>query len=110
MIRRPPRSTLFPYTTLFRSRPDIIVIARRGNAPLAISGKQDFDVAVPFVFAEDFCAAPFEFARDARGVSFDGKIAIAQRRPRNQIAHGSARQVDVASQPRGELLHSPPRG
>src|SRR3712207_8786350 len=27
MIRRPPRSTLFPYTTLFRSRPD----AGRGN-------------------------------------------------------------------------------
>src|SRR5437763_5499414 len=26
MIRRPPRSTLFPYTTLFRSRPD-----RRGE-------------------------------------------------------------------------------
>src|SRR3712207_8522534 len=25
MIRRPPRSTLFPYTTLFRSRPDVIV-------------------------------------------------------------------------------------
>src|SRR5438093_7584073 len=24
MIRPPPRSTLFPYTTLFRSRPDII--------------------------------------------------------------------------------------
>src|SRR5258705_11893859 len=23
MIRRPPRSTLFPYTTLFRSRPDL---------------------------------------------------------------------------------------
>src|SRR3712207_8709250 len=23
MIRRPPRSTLFPYTTLFRSHPDI---------------------------------------------------------------------------------------
>src|SRR5574340_1687061 len=27
MIRRPPRSTLFPYTTLFRSRP-----ARHGTA------------------------------------------------------------------------------
>src|SRR2546422_4141173 len=27
MIRRPPRSTLFPYTTLFRSPP------RRGSAP-----------------------------------------------------------------------------
>src|SRR3989441_11800700 len=24
MIRRPPRSTLFPYTTLFRSYPDVI--------------------------------------------------------------------------------------
>src|SRR5258708_16211551 len=23
MIRRPPRSTLFPYTTLFRSEPDV---------------------------------------------------------------------------------------
>src|SRR3712207_9561199 len=23
MIRRPPRSTLFPYTTLFRSQPDL---------------------------------------------------------------------------------------
>src|SRR5258705_6759005 len=28
MIRRPPRSTLFPYTTLFRSRGE-----RRGGAP-----------------------------------------------------------------------------
>src|SRR3989442_9654506 len=26
MIRRPPRSTLFPYTTLFRSRPDTVQI------------------------------------------------------------------------------------
>src|SRR3989441_1864365 len=26
MIRRPPRSTLFPYTTLFRSHPDRLVL------------------------------------------------------------------------------------
>src|SRR3712207_7256421 len=25
MIRRPPRSTLFPYTTLFRSKPDDLI-------------------------------------------------------------------------------------
>src|SRR2546430_12617039 len=25
MIRRPPRSTLFPYTTLFRSRPEALL-------------------------------------------------------------------------------------
>src|SRR3712207_7306793 len=27
MIRRPPRSTLFPYTTLFRSDADLVVVA-----------------------------------------------------------------------------------
>src|SRR2546427_7364066 len=30
MIRRPPRSTLFPYTTLFRSNPDPRVGLRAG--------------------------------------------------------------------------------
>src|SRR2546422_5177339 len=29
MIRRPPRSTLFPYTTLFRSCPKRIVVSHR---------------------------------------------------------------------------------
>src|SRR5256886_13632374 len=33
MIRRPPRSTLFPYTTLFRSRRP----ARRRRRPLRVS-------------------------------------------------------------------------
>src|SRR2546430_11867628 len=34
MIRRPPRSTLFPYTTLFRSRPARVPRARaRAGAP-----------------------------------------------------------------------------
>src|SRR6266498_4943054 len=28
MIRRPPRSTLFPYTTLFRSRPPLGAVVR----------------------------------------------------------------------------------
>src|SRR5258706_10738432 len=40
MIRRPPRSTLFPYTTLFRSPPVIaaivaLTLSRRFAAPLA---------------------------------------------------------------------------
>src|SRR5258708_9324298 len=34
MIRRPPRSTLFPYTTLFRSRPTDARLHTRGRAPL----------------------------------------------------------------------------
>src|SRR2546425_8568311 len=32
MIRRPPRSTLFPYTTLFRSRPEVSDPRSRGQA------------------------------------------------------------------------------
>src|SRR3712207_8108098 len=27
MIRRPPRSTLFPYTTLFRSVPSVVILS-----------------------------------------------------------------------------------
>src|SRR3712207_8040098 len=39
MIRRPPRSTLFPYTTLFRSEPQPVnrllgVLAIAGGSPL----------------------------------------------------------------------------
>src|SRR5260221_9804938 len=32
MIRRPPRSTLFPYTTLFRSRPNFRLLPSRRRA------------------------------------------------------------------------------
>src|SRR3712207_9417510 len=34
MIRRPPRSTLFPYTTLFRSLTNFLPGAGRGYEPL----------------------------------------------------------------------------
>src|SRR3989449_8206226 len=43
MIRRPPRSTLFPYTTLFRSRGFLTLatrdlrLARRGNETLLVA-------------------------------------------------------------------------
>src|SRR5690349_23920550 len=42
MIRRPPRSTLFPYTTLFRSSPCAIVASRctwvpRSSAKISVS-------------------------------------------------------------------------
>src|SRR2546430_13070917 len=46
MIRRPPRSTLFPYTTLFRSQHGVEVEAReaapvhRGDRP-AVTGHAD---------------------------------------------------------------------
>src|SRR3712207_7416794 len=42
MIRRPPRSTLFPYTTLFRSDPTIVVVA----GALSSTGVTQPDLAV----------------------------------------------------------------
>src|SRR3712207_7511312 len=38
MIRRPPRSTLFPYTTLFRSAVDGVYVDSLGAAPTAGGG------------------------------------------------------------------------
>src|SRR3712207_8095079 len=38
MIRRPPRSTLFPYTTLFRSSPPQPFSPGRGSPPCGSSG------------------------------------------------------------------------
>src|SRR5256886_11394198 len=40
MIRRPPRSTLFPYTTLFRSY-DLLSLARRKESVELIISSQD---------------------------------------------------------------------
>src|SRR2546422_6435926 len=45
MIRRPPRSTLFPYTTLFRSREPTGVGQRVGHNRLGESGDVTPDVA-----------------------------------------------------------------
>src|SRR5437773_8338096 len=46
MIRRPPRSTLFPYTTLFRSRPERDARLADGRLPapaaaLHLAGSRD---------------------------------------------------------------------
>src|SRR3712207_8891911 len=45
MIRRPPRSTLFPYTTLFRSS---VIPAKRGKATWRVQGhRAEMRVAFP---------------------------------------------------------------
>src|SRR3989442_10364056 len=47
MIRRPPRSTLFPYTTLFRSPPIVHEVLRSPGRPLDASAR---------AFMEPLCA------------------------------------------------------
>src|SRR5438132_9015654 len=54
MIRRPPRSTLFPYTTLFRSRAEEVVaalVARLHEAANLPECECDVDVGVQRTFA-----------------------------------------------------------
>src|SRR3712207_7977807 len=48
MIRRPPRSTLFPYTTLFRSERGIYIMESLDLEGLAAAGAREFlFVALP---------------------------------------------------------------
>src|SRR5688572_31678752 len=57
MLRRPPRSTLFPYTTLFRSngRPsEVVALALR----LEASGLAQGEVAVAMALAADHQGNP----------------------------------------------------
>src|SRR5258708_21415597 len=59
MIRRPPRSTLFPYTTLFRSPPVAPLAAllpRPGEPPL--SGDETLDRFVAYVGSAGFSLYP----------------------------------------------------
>src|SRR3712207_8096940 len=50
MIRRPPRSTLFPYATLFRSLLDprlALEVERRDERPVVADGADDRDELAP---------------------------------------------------------------
>src|SRR3712207_8991997 len=60
MIRRPPRSTLFPYTTLFRSTKPLVLVLRYtvqpGDTLRAIA--EQFGVSVGELLAADPLADP----------------------------------------------------
>src|SRR2546430_17525569 len=47
MIRRPPRSTLFPYTTLFRSAVRIDALVELGRYPAAMTAARHADSIAP---------------------------------------------------------------
>src|SRR3712207_8587435 len=51
MIRRPPRSTLFPYTTLFRS-----VMAAFGSPVVILGARSDIGRAIAKRYAEAGCS------------------------------------------------------
>src|SRR5438132_4436656 len=74
MIRRPPSSTLFPYTTLFRSRlNDLLAIAvRRGKLT-----EQDRDAAAGRLRAEsDFAPAVLEAEVDRKSTRLNSSHTV----------------------------------
>src|SRR2546427_13164565 len=87
MIRRPPRSTLFPYTTLFRSR------GRPGNGETAVAGDTrgggignggggDRVAGTAFSKWEQLAVAAGVRTRDAAAAALDGGVRPAELRRR----------------------------
>src|SRR3989440_6347270 len=108
MIRRPPRSTLFPYTTLFRSivenaagsgtgahRDDplglrhlVIELADDGSHLLRETAGDDHEIGLAGGWAEDFGAETREVkTRGGHGHHLDGAAGPAKtKRPNGTLA------------------------
>src|SRR5947207_10456321 len=65
MIRRPPRSTLFPYTTLFRSQENRRKFASKIDREFAMNQRLPRpELSVEFSFAQPNCRGSSEWAQD----------------------------------------------
>src|SRR3989442_15093565 len=90
MIRRPPRSTLFPYTTLFRSRHDGPTRSRRDRPER---------VAAAVVGDEQLAVAAQRHARRADRKP-DPQLGLGAGRERRRLRPGApGRQGEEASEP-----------
>src|SRR2546426_7058500 len=67
MIRRPPRSTLFPYTTLFRSRvAGLVRIRPEGTRRMLSLRSEDVEARFPGLLQAVLASTRVEGARPAR--------------------------------------------
>src|SRR2546430_17210922 len=91
MIRRPPRSTLFPYTTLFRSR--LVQVTLRPEAPLK-GGRAVLVLKRAQALGAVHAVAPPVTAFEAD--EFDGRVSF------RLDAGAAAEQIEAALQAVGE--------
>src|SRR2546422_10489831 len=79
MIRRPPRSTLFPYTTLFRSADDVVAdLVHAGVAELGVAEAAHRVVLVQALLGLGRgLDVPFEERQAERPGHFDGEHGLA---------------------------------
>src|SRR2546425_7985028 len=78
MIRRPPRSTLFPYTTLFRS-------------PVSVEGPGE-EVVDRDVVADGLAREPRDEAREP------GARSVREPQDVDGVLHGARRDIDDAAE------------
>src|SRR5688572_31327075 len=86
MIRRPPRSTLFPYTTLFRSPPVVYGFARLG----AIARNGIFDHADRSQlgwYAERFVHAAWRLGQSAGRTGIEDRKSTRLNSSHSQISY-----------------------
>src|SRR2546429_5887179 len=99
MIRRPPRSTLFPYTTLFRSHPR----ERDGAFPvmvperLAVGGDRD-------IFGTIACGEPLDLRG---GIAPQESAAPVVREPTVLEEQGAAAAAGFRTPTGGDALRHP---
>src|SRR2546430_5393577 len=107
MIRRPPRSTLFPYTTLFRSAPTSNVLrtsdmSRRTKLGWTIAGAA-LVAGVLFLLARPMCACTPALTPVPTPPSVNAALdTLAVRQERYYVGHG--RYSDALSQLGLEIL------
>src|SRR5438132_7511420 len=122
MIRRPPRSTLFPYTTLFRSRAEEVVaalVARLHEAANLPECECDVDVGVQRTFAgyrlaggrpvvraaeRALLACGHDPVRIASGGASDANVLIARGLETVNLANGTERNHEPGERVRERAL------
>src|SRR5258708_38324161 len=93
MIRRPPRSTLFPYTTLFRSNancPPLVLQGAHGK------GDPRVQLGVTLEFDLQICNLRVEIGTSARHVSPDDFSGRSRRRLERWAIEPSRRQTELS--------------
>src|SRR5260221_14235007 len=111
MIRRPPRSTLFPYTTLFRSISDFVALAAVLQLPERDLADQGLVVAAVkrwLVSNRDWLlildnADDLELAADFMPLASSGHILLTTR-AQFTGAIANSLEVEKMAQPEGALL------
>src|SRR5258708_26415629 len=86
MIRRPPRSTLFPYTTLFRSRREHVAELTQDHVERRVPERQRFGVAF---LPDDVLEAGDGRALPSLGQEFRGQVEAGDLDPKSTRLNSS---------------------